>query len=56
MCANTHAKDPTVFQKMLLEDALCKDDIKQSTCICSHHFSDRDAKKVPSLCLGEFAL
>ena len=63
MCGNTHAKDPTVSFHRIPKDArrakwlevlgLCKDNIKQSTRICSRHFPNGDSKKTPSLSLGK---
>ena len=60
-CVNTLAKDPAVFFHHISKDTrrakwlealgLCEDDIKQSICICSHHFPNRDSKKTTSLSL-----
>ena len=66
VCGNTLAKDPTVFFHHISKDTrrakwlealgLCEDDIKQSTCICSRHFPNRDSKKTTLLSLGELTL
>ena len=63
VCGNTLAKDPTVSSHRIPKDArrakwlevlgLCKDNIKQSTRICSRHFPNGDSKKTPSLSLGK---
>ena len=66
VCWNTLAKDPTVSFHHIWKDTrrakwlevlgLCEDNIKQTTCICSRHFSNRDSKKTTSLYLNEFTL